>query len=103
VHQFEFESDRHFQMWKYGVGHAQLLLRSVKDETHSTRIDVLFVAVERLDLPTTLNGLRIQRVDDHFRLSGADWQGSVAAGNVAHAEDDGEYNDPSPFAEGCAL
>ena len=62
--EFEFESDRHFQMWKYGVSHAQLLLRSVKGAAHSTRIDVLFVNVKRLDLPTSLNGLRIERADD---------------------------------------
>ena len=101
--EFEFESDRHFQIWKYGVSHAQLLLRSVKDAAHSTRIDVLFVNVKRLDLPTSLNGLRIERADDHFRLCGSDWQGSVVAGNFAHAEDDGEYHAPSPVAAGSGI
>lgn len=95
----EFESDRRFQVWKYTVSHAMLLLRSVKDDDHDTRVDVLFVAVSRIDVPTTFEGLRIERMGDEFRLAGADWQGSISAGNVAYAEDHGDYREPSPFAK----
>ena len=99
----EFESDRHFQIWTYGVGHAMLLLRSVKSEDHATRVDVLFVAVDHLDLPTSFDGLRVERSGDTFQLAGNGWTGSVKAANMAHAEDDGEYFDPSPFAEGAGI
>src|SRR4051794_7357175 len=56
-----FESDRHFQIWRYEVGHAQLLLRSVKDDHHASRIDVLFKTVKAIDLPTRFDGLQIER------------------------------------------
>ena len=97
------DSSRRFQVWKYTAGHAMLLLRSVKEVHEPTRIDVLFVDVTRIDMPTTLDGLRIDRTGDHFRLTGSDWSGSVEASNVAIAEDHGEYSDPSPFAEGSGI
>lgn len=99
----EFESDRRFQIWKYRVGHAQLLLRSVKDGEHPSRIDVLFVGTRHIDLPATLDGLRIERDGDNFRLSGTGWQGAVVALNMSHAEDEGDYDDASPFAEGSGI
>lgn len=99
----EFESDRKFQVWKYTVSHAMLLVRSVKDDHHSTRIDVLFVAVEHLDIPTSFDGLCIERNGREFVLTGVGWRGSVEAGNLAFAEDNGEYSDPSPFAEGSGI
>lgn len=65
-----FESSRHFQMWRYDVGHAQLLLRSVKDDFNASRIDVLFKDVETIDLPTSLVGLRLRQEDDGFSSRG---------------------------------
>lgn len=56
-----FGSDRQFQIWRYEVGHAQLLLRSMKGDQHASRIDVLFTAVEAIDLPTRFDGPRIER------------------------------------------
>jgi hypothetical protein len=99
----EFESGRRFQVWKYTVSHAMLLLRSVKDDDHDTRVDVLFVAVSHIDVPTTFEGLRIERTGDEFRLAGAGWHGSISAGNVAFAEDHGEHHEPSPFAKGSGI
>ncbi len=99
----EFESDRRFQMWKYSVGHAQLPLRSVKDSDHESRIDVLFVGTRHVNVPTTLEGLRIERDGDNFRLSGTGWVGTVEALNMSHAEDQGEYDDASPFAESSGI
>jgi hypothetical protein len=93
-----FESDRHFQIWRYEVGHAQLLLRSVKGDQHSSRVDVLFKAVEAIDLPTRFDGLEIERDGDQFAMSGAGWSGRVIAGACFQAEDAGEYYSPSPFA-----
>jgi hypothetical protein len=92
-----YASDRHFQVWHYQVGHSQLLLRSVKGTDHDSRIDVLFKAVHAIQLPTSFDGLTIDRHADAFALAGRDWTGSVVAGSCFQAEDDGEHYDPSPF------
>jgi hypothetical protein len=93
----EFTSDRDFQMWRYTVSHGQLLLRSVRTDVHSTRVDVLFKNVSWLDLPSTFTGLTITQGDERFALTGRDWHGSVTAGACFTAEDEGAYDDPSPF------
>jgi hypothetical protein len=93
----KYESDRRFQVWRYQVGHSQLLLRSVKDASHDSRIDLLFKAVDRIDLPTSFDGLNILRQGRDFALSGQGWVGRVTAGVCVQAEDEGEYFDPSPF------
>ena len=97
------ESPRTFQVWDYTVSHAQLLLRSVKDSDHESRIDVLFVGTRHVNVPTTMEGLRIERDAENFRLSGAGWVGTVEALNMSHAEDQGEYDDASPFAESSGI
>jgi len=95
-----FASDRRFQLWAYKVGHAQLLLRSVKGDGHQTRLDVLFKNVHRVELPTLMQGLVIaERPDGGYDVSGDGWSGQVQAGTCVTAEDAGEYFDPSPFAE----
>lgn len=43
---------RVFQVWAYSVGMSRLLLRSVRDGTHDTRVDVLFQGVTAMKLPT---------------------------------------------------
>ncbi len=85
-------------MWLYTVGHAQLVLRSVRDELHGTRVEILFKGVQSLDLPTALDGLTISRGAGRFLLSGTGWDGHVEAAVCFAAEDDGEYYDPSSFA-----
>ena len=97
-----FDSERKFAVWKYTVGHSMLLLRSVKSELASSRVDVLFVGVERIDIPSTMEGLRIVG-DGTYELSGPAWRGSVTALNCAVREDSGEYFDPSPFHEGSGI
>lgn len=100
----EFSSGRRFQVWKYTVSHSMLLIRSTRDEANSTRIDVLFKPVGRLDLPTSFDGLVIERAaPGRYAVSGPGWSGYVEADTVAVAEDEGEYFDPSPFAEGAGI
>ena len=53
------KSSRTFRVWEYDVSHKQLLLRSPRDGTHSKNIDLVFVGVEYLDLPTSLHGVTI--------------------------------------------
>lgn len=107
-----------FQVWKYTVGHAQLLLRSTKSPDFPTRIDVFFKGVRELHLPTVCVGLLIAEASEAdvrtlcslwqspsfkdikvFRVKGKDFLGYVAALTVACHEDDGEYNTPSFFSK----
>src|SRR5436853_5977710 len=53
------ETERHFQIWRYTTSLRQLLLRSTREQGHPTRIDVLFVNVQYVKLPTSLAGLVI--------------------------------------------
>lgn len=114
---------RRFQVWLFDVSHCQLLIRSTKDETHPTRIDLYFKAVLAMNLPTVFDVMRIDVVeasgDDKSILVGA-WPSInhedtfrnrmvyrffggpdvpyVVAGYFARHEDSGEYFEPSAFA-----
>lgn len=57
-------NDRIFKLWDYRVSHNQLLLRSPKTEAMPTNIDVAFVGVEYLDLPTELTSLALVPAED---------------------------------------
>lgn len=112
-------SDREFQVWKYTVGHRQLLLRSTKSPQHPTRVDVFFKGVSEFHLPTSLTGLFITEVSESevqdlcmlsvqtspetgskvFKVEGKHFVGYVAALALASHEDEGEYYDPSFFAK----
>jgi hypothetical protein len=95
-----FHSERAFQVWRYDVGHRLLLLRSVKDAQHSSRVDVLFANTTNIDLPTSFVGLRIQPGrDGSYLLSGDSWTGEVRAASVADREDNGEYFEEGPFED----
>jgi len=108
------EPARVFQVWAYTVGMGRLLLRSTKGEGCATRLDVLFQNVKALKLATSLPGLTVSEADaeqqrriveatgllpDHetrfYVLTGASYEGYVAAGVCAQAEDEGEYFEPS--------
>jgi hypothetical protein len=112
-----FKSTRTFQVWLYTVSHSILLLRSVKDERLSTRIDVLFKPVRFMSVPATLAGIDVRLVDradlsgpEHalllaacgpkdkvFALSGERGGAWVVAGVMAFHEDEGAYADQSHF------
>lgn len=110
-----FSSDRIFQVWTYTVGHASLLLRSPKETAGDRRIELLFLDVAGLQLPTTLRGLNVSMspvaegtaaaqsiAEPRHRLfvcrtNGFD--GWVVAGAMAWREDDLEYYDASSLLE----
>jgi hypothetical protein len=116
-------SERQFQIWKYTVSHSQLLLRSTKSSEFSTRIDVFFKGVKEFHLPTSFTGLSIAEASDAdiqklcslrkslsfgkdvkvFKVQGIDFLGYVIALIVVSHEDEGEYDDPSFFAENNIL
>lgn len=112
---FILDSERHFQIWKYTVSHSQLLLRSTKSSRYPTRIDILFKGVKSVHLPTSFDKLVITEEsskDVHkfaplgyseneklFVMQGVGFAGYVAASVIFVHEDDGEYNEPSFFAQ----
>lgn len=117
VRQLIFE--RRFQIWRYEVGHRQLLLRSVPGAGASTQLDVLFKNVTAIKLPTLLEGLRIEQVPDvaartairdvratqepgqHvFTVDGANYVGYVVGGIVVTDEWSGDYLDESRLLSG---
>jgi len=57
-------SNRTFKLWEYRVSHDQLLLRSPKTEEMPTNIDIAFVGVKYLDLPTQLANLELVATED---------------------------------------
>lgn len=44
-----------FQMWEYLVSHAQLLLRGPKGHSRSKNVDMIFVDVRYIELPTIMS------------------------------------------------
>jgi hypothetical protein len=105
--------ERTFQLWAYTVGMKRLLLRSTKNETFTTRIDILFQNVKAVQLPTSLDGLVVTAADDElskriegdtgilaedsrfFAIETAGRLGYVVAGVMVSKEDEGEYFEPS--------
>src|SRR5437870_2674387 len=112
-------SERRFQIWKYTVGHSQLLLRSTKSAECPTRIDVFFKGVKEFHLPTSFTGLSITEASETdvlqlcslreslssgkdvkvYKVQGADFLGYITALIAVCHEDEGEYDDPSFFAK----
>jgi hypothetical protein len=109
-------NNRKFQLWRYTVGLRQLLLRSVKSDQEGTRIDILFMGVQHICIPTTIEDIAIDEVEPDsipawlrtllsnvpyvgkvFLVSGNHGTGYVVAGVLAHHEDDGEFYAPGKF------
>ena len=55
-----FESGRRLKFWDYVVTHNQMLLRSPRSPTESTNIDLVFWHVQFVQLPTLMNGFRLE-------------------------------------------
>jgi hypothetical protein len=109
---------RRFQVWAYGVSHAQLLLRSNKSDGALTRIDVLFEGVGALEIPTYFQGLTIAEASWEeapslgvqlgsttatgkklFAIQGENFSGYLAASAVFWHEDSGAFHEPSYFPD----
>jgi len=48
-----------FRLWEFKVSHNQLLLRSSKKKFQSRNIDIAFVGVGYVEIPTKLDGITI--------------------------------------------
>lgn len=71
---------RRFQLWRYGVGHGQLLLRAVADDAMATRVDLGFKGVEYIQLSTAMTIERV--VEGHWEGLPAEVASLVQAGRV---------------------
>ena len=113
-----FEWDRPFSVWGYSGSHSRLLLRSVKQESPGSRIDVLFKPVHALFLNRLALGSLLVRVatvevaeeilrrapsrhpQDVLELVGPDGvPNHVVCLGVAYCVDDGDDWEPSVFAD----
>ena len=56
-----YSSERPFQIWDFNVSHSQLLLRSPGSAGSGKNIDVIFLGVDFLGLPSILEGLTLDR------------------------------------------
>jgi hypothetical protein len=103
---------RSFSVWRYVIGHGQLLLRSPKAEELPTRVDVGFKDVGYVQLPVHMTSLAIRvgsledlpeelRKVEYFHgknvyvMDAGGVKGLVVASYGAWNEDDGEYYQPS--------
>jgi hypothetical protein len=53
-----WSSDSSFRLWRYGVGHSQLSIRTFGGDTGDV-IELLFEGVERVELNRQYRGLRV--------------------------------------------
>lgn len=112
-----YASQRMFEVWRWGVGHAGLLLRGNPAEGFPTRIEIIFKPAYAVCLPSVLRTLLIQDKPEDVLLATAqvalgrpltDWEhlykvdsgdahGWVVGGTVAGREDDQGYEAPTMF------
>lgn len=54
-----FSSERAFKVWRYGVGHSQLLLRAVPDDSARVCLDLLFEGVSAMKVATRYESIEV--------------------------------------------
>ncbi|MEV0675998.1 hypothetical protein AB0I60_05685 [Actinosynnema sp. NPDC050436] len=59
-----FTAQRSFSLWKYGVGHSQLLIRSVPSGSQEFCMDIKFEGVAAVKLAAKYNGVAIRLVPE---------------------------------------
>ncbi|HEX8430246.1 MAG TPA: hypothetical protein VF625_03125 [Longimicrobium sp.] len=113
-----FASTRRFELWIYHVSHGQLLLRSNRTSEDATRVEILFVNVLSMHLPTLIETLEIEIADAGasaeilsnmgaweldtekvFLVRGRNCRGHVLAGGIFWNEDDVYFPGPSALME----
>lgn len=74
--------DRRFQLWEYRVSHGSLLIRSPKGPKADSNVDLIFVGVDYLAVPHTLEGVVVDHgtAEDVAAVDAA--FGKVASGRV---------------------
>jgi hypothetical protein len=109
-----FSSPRYFRIWKFEIGHGQLLLRSTKEDYPSGRLDVYFTRVKFMNIPVNMKGLSIiegapndsieiysaykgvfELCGKTYHIEGEHYKGFIVADDVVWHSDNGNYDDPS--------
>lgn len=64
------EFQRSFRIWDFRVSHDQLLLRSPKSASTPKNLDIAFVGVEYVELPTKMRDIKLCKaeVDEHKKI-----------------------------------
>ena len=57
--------NRRFRVWRYGVGHSQLLLHAHADSSHDEHLNVLFEDVRAVKLRASYQPLILQPADQN--------------------------------------
>lgn len=55
-----FKTERVLKLWDYRVSHQQLLVRGPKGANQSKNLDIAFVGVRYLSIPSTMRGVSIE-------------------------------------------
>ena len=115
-----YKSNRMFQVWRYTVSHHQLLLRSNKENSFPTRLEVLFKNVAFMAVPPVMRGVTItecgaagdelpsflnafQISKPWYRIETEGAAGYIAAGAIVTNEDDRGYEESSSLLSGPFL
>ncbi len=61
--------DREFKIWEYRVSHRSLLIRSPKGTGVKRNVDLVFVGVDYMALPSRLHGVLLDFGTDDDRMS----------------------------------
>lgn len=63
-------TDRTFKLWEYWTSHGSMLIRSQKKSADDLTIDLIFQAVDYLEIPEILRGITIDSAQptEHARL-----------------------------------
>lgn len=112
-----YSSERRFEVWRWGVGHAALLLRSNAPSANEPRIEVLFKPAYVVCLPSLLEGLtieegpdeamrdevlrvagrRLQKREHFYQIRSGSASGWVIGGGVSSRQDREDYSAPTMF------
>ena len=95
--------DRNLQFWKYSVTHSQVVLLGQKDMNNSTRVVLLFKAVEYISIPTLFfckevawNDREEEKEVEFLTNTG---KYVIRCDYVWFDEDELEFNDDSPLID----
>ncbi len=79
-----FTSDRAFRVWRYGVGHSQLLLRAVPDSVNTTCLDVRFEGVSAMQLVQQYKSIELCSASETEAEEILDFSGIGPSGRELH-------------------
>ena len=73
---------RRFQVWEYQVSHRQLLIRSPKAPSVLTNVDLIFLDVRFMQLPSGLDGIQLKNATSQEMAAIAHLIGEVSIDEV---------------------